>query len=120
MSRMRSTGPAPHPLPPPLVELVAERFQALAEPTRIRLLDHLRDGAATVGELSEAVGGSQQNVSKHLGILRAAGLVAREREGNFARYRISDPTTFQLCDLVCGRLRDELDEMDRVVAGSAR
>ena len=56
----------PHPIPDPLVELIARRFRAMSEPMRIRLLDRLREGEATVAELTEALGASQQNVSKHL------------------------------------------------------
>ncbi len=59
----------PHPLPDPLVELIAQRFRVIGEPMRIKLLDRLRDGPATVGELVAALGASQQNVSKHLGVL---------------------------------------------------
>jgi DNA-binding transcriptional ArsR family regulator len=73
-----------HPLPDDLVELIAERFRALAEPTRIRLLDRLRDGEVSVLELSDLVGTTQQNVSKHLVLLQRAGIVARRKEGNFA------------------------------------
>lgn len=109
----------PHPLSEPLVELISERFRALSEPMRIRLLDRLRDGEATVGELTEASGSTQQNVSKHLGILSAAGIVARERDGNFVRYRIADQTILELCELVCGRLREQSAEFDRAVAGAA-
>ena len=81
----------PHPLPDPLVELIAQRFRVLGEPMRIKLLDRLRDGGdATVTELQEAIGASQQNVSKHLGILLAAGMVARTKRGNHAVYSIAD------------------------------
>src|SRR3954468_12739804 len=71
----------PKPAPPALVELVAQRFRVMGEPMRIRLLDTLRDGPATVSELTDALGASQQNVSKHLAILASAGLVAREKDG---------------------------------------
>ena len=94
-----------HPLPGPLVELIADRFRALGDPTRIKILDRLHDGESTVGELTLAVGGTQQNVSKHLTTLLAAGIVARRREGNFVHYRIADPTTLALCELVCEGLR---------------
>ena len=70
----------PHPLPDALVELIAQRFRVIGEPMRIRLLDRLRDGAATVQELTEATGASQQNVSKHLGVLLQAGIVSREKQ----------------------------------------
>ena len=86
-----SLGPVPHPLPEPLIELVAQRFRVLGEPMRIRLLDQLRERDATVGELQQALGASQQNVSKHLGILHAAGMISRTKDGNHTRYAISDP-----------------------------
>ena len=109
----------PDPLPDQLVEIVARRFRVLGEPMRIRLLNRMRDGGATVQELQEATGASQQNVSKHLGVLLNAGLVARRKEGNFARYEIADPVVFDLCDLVCGGLRRQLDELDAVLRGGA-
>jgi DNA-binding transcriptional ArsR family regulator len=110
-----SNPPVPHPLPDPLVELVAQRFRVLGEPMRIRLLDRLREGDATVGELQQALGASQQNVSKHLAILHDAGMVSRTKEGNHARYAISDPGVFELCDQVCGGVRRQLAELDAIV-----
>jgi DNA-binding transcriptional ArsR family regulator len=109
----------PHPLPDDLVELIARRFRVLAEPTRIRLLDVLRDGAATVAELQEATGSSQQNVSKHLGVLLQAGIVGRRKEGNFARYEIADDSVFALCDQVCGGLRRQLEEIEALLEGGS-
>lgn len=112
---MASASSAPHPLPEPLIDLVAQRFRVLGEPMRIKLLDRLREGAATVTELQEALGASQQNVSKHLGILHAAGMVSRTKEGNSARYAISDPSVFELCDQVCGGVRRQLQELEQIL-----
>jgi DNA-binding transcriptional ArsR family regulator len=106
----------PHPLPEPLVELIAERFRVLGEPMRIRLLDALREAPATVQELQEATGASQQNVSKHLGVLLRSGLVSRNKEGNFSLYAIADEAVFELCEQVCGGLRRQLDELDAVLS----
>ena len=78
----------PHPVPDELVELIARRFRAIGEPMRIKLLDRLRDGEATVNELSEAIGASQQNVSKHLALLAEAGILGRRKDGNRVYYRI--------------------------------
>jgi len=111
--------PIPHPLPDPLVEVIAQRFAVLAEPTRIRLLDRLRDGEATVGELVETTGASQQNVSKHLGVLLGAGMVARRKDGNFCRYSIADRSVFRICEQVCGGIRRQLDELDGLLAAPA-
>ena len=114
---MHSTAAVPHPLPDDLVELIARRFRCLAEPMRIKLVDRLRDGEATVGELQEATGASQQNVSKHLGILLDAGVVSRAKRGNRAFYAIADEGVLDLCEQVCGGLRRQIDELDLILQG---
>lgn len=109
------TANVPHPLPAPLVEVIAERFRVLGEPMRIRLLDALREAPATVQELQQATGASQQNVSKHLGVLLRSGLVSRSKDGNFSLYAVADEGVFELCEHVCGGLRRQLDELDAVL-----
>jgi DNA-binding transcriptional ArsR family regulator len=111
----RAKATIPHPLPEALAERVAERFRVLGEPMRIRLLEAMRDGEATVRELQTATGASQQNVSQHLGVLLRAGIVNRRKEGNFSHYRITDPVVFSLCDEVCGGLRRQLEELDSLL-----
>ena len=105
----------PSPLPDPLVELIAQRFRVIGEPMRIKLLDRLREGAATVGELRETTGASQQNVSKHLGVLHQAGIVSRTKEGTAVRYAIADESVFAVCELVCGGLRTQLAEVQQLL-----
>ncbi len=105
-----------HPLPDELVELIAGRFRALAEPTRVKLLDRLREGEATVLELTALVGTTSQNVSKHLKLLQHAGIVARRRQGNLSYYRIADATVYALCETVCGGLQDRYEELRRLSA----
>jgi DNA-binding transcriptional ArsR family regulator len=117
---MSTTTEIPHPLPAPLVELIAERFRVLGEPMRIRLLDALREAPATVQELQRATGASQQSVSKHLGLLLRSGLVSRSKEGNFSLYEIADDGVFELCEQVCGGLRRQLDELDSVLPRGAK
>jgi len=109
---MATTRPAAHSLSDPLVELIAARFRVLAEPMRIRLLDQLRGGDATVTELQQALGATQQNVSKHLAILHAAAMVTRTKDGNHVRYSIADEGVFELCEQVCGGIRRQLNELD--------
>ncbi len=104
-----------HQLSEPLIELVAGRFRVLGEPMRIKLLDRLRDQPATVSELQEALDASQQNVSKHLGILHAAGMVSRAKRGTSVLYAISDPSVFELCDQVCGGIRRQLNQLDELL-----
>jgi len=110
----------PHPLPEALVELIAQRFRIIGEPMRIRLLDALRDEPMTIAELTDALGASQQNVSKHVGVLVQAGIVAREKDGNRVRCSIADESIFALCELVCGGLRQQVADLDRLLAGDVR
>lgn len=107
----------PHPLPDELVELIARRFRALAEPMRIRLLDRLREGEATVNELSEALGASQQNVSKHLAVLADSGILGRRKAGTHVHYRIVDDGVFALCEQVCGSVQQQLRALTELVGG---
>ena len=107
----------PHPLPDDLVELIARRFRAIAEPMRIKLLDQLRDGEATVGQLSDAVGASQQNISKHLAVLADAGILGRRKEGNHVYYRIVDEGVLTLCEEVCGSVHQQLRSLNELVSG---
>ena len=109
--------PLPQPLPDDLVELIARRFRVLGEPTRIKLLDRLREGEASVNELSEALAGSQQNVSKHLAVLAEVGILGRRKDGNHVYYRIVDEGVFALCEQVCGGLRREAAELDALLGG---
>ncbi len=94
---------------------VAERFKALSEPLRLRLLYALMDGEKTVSELVVETGGVQANVSKHLSVLLDAGILGRRKQGTSSYYRIVDESIFELCDLVCGSIHDrlvaELDEL---------
>jgi DNA-binding transcriptional ArsR family regulator len=108
--------PLPHPLPDELLELIARRFRAISEPMRIKLLDRLRDGEATVSELTEASGASQQNVSKHLAQLAEVGIVARRKEGTHVYYRIADEGVFKLCEDVCGSIQHQLATLSELVA----
>ena len=105
----------PSPLPDTLVELIAQRFRLLSEPTRIKLLDALRHGPATAAELQTATGASQQNVSKHLAMLVDSGLVRRFKDGTRASFAIADESLFELCEQVCGSLRRRVAEIDSLL-----
>jgi DNA-binding transcriptional ArsR family regulator len=107
----------PHPLPEDLVELIARRFRVLGEPMRIKLLDRLREGEATVNELTVSLGASQQNVSKHLTVLADAGILGRRKDGTNVYYRIVDEGVFALCEEVCGSVREQLVALGRLVEG---
>lgn len=106
------------PLTPAAAELIARRFLALSDPTRLRLVDLLRSrGEASVGELAEALGASQQNVSKHLATLHGEGFVTRRKQGTSVRYSISDPSVLDLCEQVCGGIEAQLGALERMISG---
>lgn len=87
-----------------LFEPIAERFRALGEPARLKILNSLRSGEAAVGELAQTTGLNQANLSRHLQLLHSLGFVKRRKAGLFVYYALADTDIFQLCDLMCGRL----------------
>lgn len=91
-------------LPDRALEQVAGFFQLLAEPSRLRVLNLLREQPQCVGELARRCGCSTANISRHLSQLQRHGLVHREGRGTSVYYRIADPSVYALCDLVCGQL----------------
>ncbi|MGH7696142.1 MAG: ArsR/SmtB family transcription factor [Gemmatimonadaceae bacterium] len=103
-------------LSPELMTLIAERFKALGEPARLRILNALRHGERTVTELAVEARLGQANVSKHLHTLYSVGLVVRRRVGSFVHYAIADERLFRLCDLMCDQLEADADSRHRVVA----
>lgn len=108
------------PMSAAMRERVAEQFKALAEPSRLQLMNELFDGRATVGELVDATGLSLANVSKHLGVLHRAGWVHREKDGLSVWYSLADERTFGLCELMCDRVRERAAVEAKVAASPRR
>ncbi|MCG2583805.1 metalloregulator ArsR/SmtB family transcription factor [Massilia sp. TS11] len=104
--------PKENTLPPEVLPHVAAYFRALSEPVRLQLLNLLREGEFSVGELAERIGSSVANTSRHLTLLAQHGLVQREGRGNSVYYKIADPVVDALCDLVCGSLAERFRHMD--------
>jgi DNA-binding transcriptional ArsR family regulator len=92
-----------------LFERIADRLKAMADPMRLRILHALHGGELCVNDILGAVGGSQANVSKHLSVLRRAGLVSCRREGVNILYRIEDATVFAICSSVCDSLERQVN-----------
>ena len=94
-------------LPKGMLLQVAERFRLLGEPVRLEMLNLLHvNGEMNVQDLVIATGQRQANVSKHLNLLSAAGMVSRRKEGLYVYYSINDPSLSGLCLLVCGQIPD--------------
>lgn len=83
---------------------VAAYFQVLSEPSRLQILNLLRDRERNVTELAQLTGFSAANVSRHLALMVQHGLVTRDSRGVSAFFRVADPAVYKLCDLVCGSI----------------
>jgi len=91
-------------LTPRTIDLVAERFRALGEPARLVILQALRDGERCVTDLEADTGLNQANLSRHLAVLSATGMVRRRKDGLFAYYTLADANVLRLCEIMCGRV----------------
>lgn len=117
--------PLVRPLPHQLVELVAHRFRVLGQPTRLCLVDRLElVTEAHVQALVDELETTQQNVSKHLGVLYRAGIVSRRQEGRVAVYSLADYDTFSVIEhastALALRLRDQADDQRRMPLSDER
>ena len=84
--------------------LQAEVLKTLSNPRRLEIIHLLADGPREVSRLAEEMGISQPNVSQHLALMRAAGVVEAERYGREVRYRLSDPEIIVACETMRGVL----------------
>lgn len=105
----------PQPIPAELAEVIAQRLRVIGDPTRIRLLDALRQEELSVGQLAVLLDTSQQNASKHLGTLLQAGIVSRRKAATTALYAIADESVFVMCEQICGALQEQLAELSALV-----
>jgi DNA-binding transcriptional ArsR family regulator len=93
----------------PVFDAVAEYFGLLAEPTRLAILHTICTDEKSVSAIVRATGATQTNVSRHLGLLHAAGVVTRRRDGTSVRYRVDDPVFVDICRSACVRIAARID-----------
>lgn len=99
------------------LEIVAARFRALSDASRLQILQCLFKGEHTVQELCELGGMSQANVSKHLSVLAEQGIVRKRRQGVFVHYSIADNSIYELCDIVCGAVGKRYGQVVKEFSG---
>ncbi len=97
-----------------ITTLQAEVLKTLANPRRLEIIHRLALGPCEVGRLAEELGASQPNVSQHLSVLRAAGIVDAERDGREVRYRLTDPDVIVACNVMRGVLQRRLTRLGRL------
>ena len=91
-----------------LVELRAEILKALGQPTRLKIIDFLRDGERCVCEIFPAIGEEQSNTSRHLNMMLAAGVLSRRKDGLKIYYAIKHPEILEVMDIVTGIVKREI------------
>jgi DNA-binding transcriptional ArsR family regulator len=104
---------------PPIYALKAEFFRALGHPVRIRLLQLLRDGERTVGDLQAALDLDSSGTSQQLAALRTQSLVESRREGTNVYYRIKDRRTLELLELAKLVIASNLEDGQALLDGLA-
>ena len=97
------------------LELKAEILKALAQPTRLRILEFLRDGEKCICEIVPAVGGEQSNISRHISLMQKSKLVATRKDGVKVMVKVRDLKIFSILDQVSGILRSQMSEQTRLM-----
>ena len=97
-----------------ITTLQAEVLRTLANPRRLEILHRLAQGPCEVRRLAEDLGVSQPNISQHLAVLRASGVVDAEREGREVRYSLADPDVVVACNMMRGVLQRRLTRLGRL------
>ncbi len=92
----------------PIWSLQSEVMKILASPRRLEILHLLAGEPKEVGRLAEEMGITQPNVSQHLAVMRAAGIVEAQRDGREVRYHLTDPEVIDACNLMRGVLMRRL------------
>jgi DNA-binding transcriptional ArsR family regulator len=111
-----AAGDEPLALSVPLSVVKADLFKALANPSRIRVLELLSEGERSVGEMQPLVGTELSHLSHQLGLLRRAGLVVTRKEGSTVYYRVKDPVLVDLLRVAKQLLLHTLTENNLILA----
>ena len=88
------------------LDRMAVRFRMLGEPMRLKILRAVCKGPRPVNDIVSAAGSTQANVSKHLALLTAAGILTRKKDGQWVYYGMKDRLVVKLCELVHAHLAD--------------
>ena len=88
--------------------LFSEVFAAIAHPKRLEIIHYLGEGQKTASELTELTGMSKANVSQHMNILKARGLVHCDKCGTFCHYRLTSPKILEVCEIVRELILDQM------------
>jgi len=97
-----------------VLELKAEILKALAQPTRMKILECLRDGEKCICEIVPAIHGEQSNISRHISLMQKTHLVSTRKEGVRVMVKVSDPNVFEIMDSIGLLLKKQIMETGKL------
>ena len=95
-----------------VLELKAEILKALAQPTRLKILELLRNGERCICEIVPAVNGEQSNISRHISLMQKSHLVTTRKDGVKVMVKVRDPKIFEILDRVGSILKNQMKEQE--------
>jgi DNA-binding transcriptional ArsR family regulator len=98
-----------------VLELKAEILKALAQPTRLKILELLRNGEKCICEIVPAINGEQSNVSRHISLMQKSNLVTTRKDGVKVMVKVSDPRVFEILDSIALLLKKQIMETGKLV-----
>jgi ArsR family transcriptional regulator len=98
-----------------ILELKAEVLKALAQPTRLKILELLRNGERCICEIVPAINGEQSNISRHISLMQKSHLVTTRKDGVKVMVKVRDPKIFEILDSVSLLLKKQIQETGRLI-----
>ncbi len=98
-----------------VLELKAEMLKALAQPTRLKILELLRGGERCICEIVPAINGEQSNISRHISLMQKSRLVTTRKDGVKVMVKVSDPNVFEILDSIGLLLKKQIIETGKLV-----
>jgi ArsR family transcriptional regulator len=98
-----------------VLELKAEILKALAQPTRLKILELLRNGEKCICEIIPAINGEQSNISRHISLMQKSNLVTTRKDGVKVMVKVSDPRVFEILDSIALLLKKQIIETGKLV-----
>src|SRR4030066_341001 len=97
------------------IELKAEVLKALAQPTRLKILEMIRNGERCICEIVPAINGEQSNISRHISVMQKSSLITTRKDGVKVMVKIRDPRIFEILDTVSLFLKTQMQEQGRLM-----
>jgi DNA-binding transcriptional ArsR family regulator len=95
--------------------LKSEVLKALAQPTRLKILEMLRDGERCICEIIPAINGEQSNISRHISVMQKSHLITTRKDGVKVMVKVRDPRVFEILDKVGLFLKTQMQEQTRLM-----